>query len=356
MDVSNDPNDSGAQSTAPVPAELSLRPPDAPTRRRHRRRKPKRRVWRLIVAGVIIGAVSVALILLVSNRPAGQQAAPARHPARADPSHRSSGPTHPAAPTPTTTATSSPSAVSSPLTSAATSYLSTRTGDITAAVYNVSTGQTWTLKPGDAQAAASMVMVDIMATLLAQVTSSGQQLSTADQNLMTTMIGHSDNDSATALWSAAGGPSGISTFNGTIGMKQTKPSTCLTCPGFSSPGWGLTTTTAVDQVDLLEHLITPNAQIGNTEQAYALNLMENVDPSDRWGVSGGVPAGVTVALKNGWVPLSDSLWQINSVGWVNGDGRDYVMAVLTDGNPSEAYGIDTINTLSGLVWKSMAPS
>ena len=299
----------------------------------------------------------MALILLVSNRPSGQPAAQARHPARPDPSHQSSGPTHPAAPTPTTASTSSPSAaVSSPLTSAATSYLSTRTGDITAAVYDVSTGQTWTLKPGDAQAAASIVMVDIMSNLLAQATSSGQQLSTADQNLMTTMIEQSDNDSATSLWNAAGGPSGISTFNGTIGMKQTKPSTCLTCPGFSSPGWGLTTTTAVDQVDLLEHLIMPDAQIGSTEQAYALNLMENIDPSERWGVSGGVPAGVTVALKNGSVPLSDSMWQINSVGWVDGDGRDYILAVLTDGNPSEAYGIDTINALSGLVWTSMAPS
>jgi beta-lactamase class A len=313
------------------------------------------------VVGVIIGSAGVALILLVSNQPAGQPSAlataRARHPVGADPSHRSSGPTHPASPTPTTTATSSPpAAVSSPLTSAATNYLSTRTGDITAAVYDVSTGQTWTLKPGDAQATASIVKVDIMSTLLAQVTSTGQQLSTADQNLMTTMIEQSDNDSATSLWTAAGGPSGISTFNGTIGMNQTTPSTCLTCPGFSWPGWGLTTTTAVDQVDLLKHLITPNTQIGSTEQAYALNLMENIDPSERWGVSGGVPAGVTVALKNGWVPLSNSLWQINSVGWVDGDGRDYIVAVLTDGNPTEDYGIDTINTLSGLVWTSMAPS
>jgi beta-lactamase class A len=313
------------------------------------------------VAGVIIGSAGVALILLVSNRPAGHQAVPATarasHLGRADPSHPASGPSHPAAATPTTPATSTPPAAApSPLVSAATNYLSTRTGDVTAAVYDVSTRKTWTLKPGDAQATASIANVDIMSTLLAQVTSTGQQLSTADQNLMTTMIEQSDNDSATTLWNAAGGPSAISTFNGTIGLKQTTPSTCLTCPGFSGPGWELTTTTAVDQVDLLEHLITPNVQIGSSEQAYALNLMENIDPSARWGVSGGVPAGVTVALKNGWVPRSDSLWQINSVGWVDGKGRDYILAVLTDGNPTEQYGIDTINTLSGLVWTSMAPS
>ena len=48
--------------------------------------------------------------------------------------------------------------------------------------------------------------------------------------------------------------------------------------------------------------------------------MENVAPDQRWGVSGGVPAGVTVALKNGWLPLNDANtdWQVNSVGWVSG--------------------------------------
>ena len=304
----------------------------------------------------------MVLILLASNRSTGQRAVVANvrghHAAGAGPSRTAPGATAPAAPTTTATATADPplSDRSSPLGSAATDYLSTRSGDITAAVYDVSTGQTWTLKPGDAQATASIVKVDVMAALLAQATSTGQPLSASDQSLMTTMIEESDNDSATSLWNAVGGPSALSAFNGTIGMTQTTPSSCLTCPGFSWPGWGLTTTTAADQVDLLEHLIAPNAQIGNSERTYALGLMENIDPSERWGVTGGVPTGVTVALKNGWVPLSDSLWQINSIGWVDGDGRDYILAVLTDGNPSEDYGIDTIDALSGLVWTAMAPS
>ena len=66
--------------------------------------------------------------------------------------------------------------------------------------------------------------------------------------------------------------------------------------------------------------------------------MENVTPDQRWGVSGGVPAGVTVALKNGWLPLDDANtdWQVNSVGWVSGDGRDYLIAVLQHGQPDRA--------------------
>ena len=91
------------------------------------------------------------------------------------------------------------------------------------------------------------------------------------------------------------------------------------------------------------------------DDAYALSLLKNVTADQRWGVSGGVPAGVTVALKNGWLPLdaAGTDWQINSVGWVSGHGRDYLIAVLTTGNPSEQYGIDTINGLSALVWNSL---
>jgi hypothetical protein len=54
--------------------------------------------------------------------------------------------------------------------------------------------------------------------------------------------------------------------------------------------------------------------------------------------------------------VADGTWQINSIGWVDGAGRDYLVAVLTDENPDEQYGIDTINTLSGYIWNAMAPS
>ena len=33
---------------------------------------------------------------------------------------------------------------------------------------------------------------------------------------------------------------------------------------------------------------------------------------------------------------------MNSIGWVDGTGRNYLIAVLSTGNPSEQYGIDSI--------------
>ena len=62
-----------------------------------------------------------------------------------------------------------------------------------------------------------------------------------------------------------------------------------------------------------------------------------------------------MALKNGWLPLrgTDAHWQINSVGWVCGGGRNYLMAGPTTGNPTERYGIDTISQLAATVWQNM---
>ena len=169
------------------------------------------------------------------------------------------------------------------------------------------------------------------------------------------MIEDSDNDAATALWDAVGGGSGIGSFNSAVGLAQTTPSGCVQCPGFPWPGWGLTKTVPADQLALLREIVEPSALLTAADRSYALSLMENVTPAQRWGVTGGVPPAVTVALKNGWLPLNDADtdWQVNSIGWVSGQGRDYLVAVLTTGNSTEQYGIDTISGLSALVWQHL---
>src|SRR6202007_1779704 len=104
--------------------------------------------------------------------------------------------------------------------------------------------------------------------------------------------------------------------------------------------WGRTTTTALDRLAMVRAVEAPNAVLTDASRAYILNLMEHVTPSQDWGATGGVPADVTVALKNGFAPI-DGAWQINTEGWVDGQGRDYLVAVLTSGNPTEVYGIQT---------------
>ena len=243
-----------------------------------------------------------------------------------------------------------------PFGTATASYLAGRAGTVLAAVYDLGTGRTWDVGHGAPQAEASVVKLDILETLLAeQGQGGGTGLSSSTQALAGQMIQDSDNTAATRLWYAVGGPVRIGSFNAKAGLTHTAPSSCVVCPGFAWPGWGLTTTTPDDQIALLKQLVTSGSLLSKAERDYALSLMEDVTPSQRWGVSGGVPADVTVALKNGWLPLrgSDSDWQINSVGWIHGGGRDYLMAVLSTGNPTEQYGIDTIGQLAAMAWQGM---
>jgi Beta-lactamase enzyme family len=237
-------------------------------------------------------------------------------------------------------------------------YLGDRAGTVLAAVYDVRTGQTWRLGDGPAQDEASVVKVDILETLLndgGDGDGGGSGLAAADQGLAQQMIEDSDNDAATSLWYLAGGTAGLAAYDDKAGLTGTTPSDCVVCADFPWPGWGLTTTTPVDQIKLLRQLIKPGPLLTAADRQYALSLLENVTADQAWGISGGVPAGVTVALKNGWLPLGDDNtdWQVNSEGWVSGDGRDYLIAVLSTGNPSEQYGIDTIEELSSQIWAAL---
>lgn len=170
---------------------------------------------------------------------------------------------------------------------------------------------------------------------------------------MRPMIENSDNQAATTLLVDVGGPSALLRFDRAAGMTATTPSNLAFIPGTSLPGWGLTTTTALDEVTLVSRFAYANDILSDDSREYGLSLMENIEADQAWGVSGGVPPGTTVAIKNGWLPLSPTDWQVNSIGWVFGSGRDYVLAVLTTGNRTEDYGIDTIQMIASSVFADL---
>ena len=231
-------------------------------------------------------------------------------------------------------------------------YLAGRTGKITAAVYDARARRIWVLHPELREYTASIVKVQIMGAALNQAQAKGQPLPPSQAALMGPMIEVSDNDAATTLLADVGGPSALARFDKTAGMTDTEPSTLALIPGTDLPGWGLTTTTARDQVVLVARFAYPGAVLNDASRAYGLSLMEHVEADQDWGVSGGVPAGTTIALKNGWLPVGTSGWQVDSIGWVRGHGRDYVLAVLASGNPTEEYGIGTIETIARSVYQS----
>jgi len=244
------------------------------------------------------------------------------------------------------------SAPPSPFAGLVGAYVKSRTGSIEAALYDLHSGQSWELNPQlRPQATASIVKVDILETLLYQARVEGRNPSSSEKELMTEMVEVSSNSAATSLWDLAGGRRGIGAYNKLAGLTHTVLSSCVQCAGFPWPGWGLSTTTPADQLLLLEQLTHPSDLLTSSAQSYALQLMSNIEPSLRWGVSADVPAGTSVALKTGDVPLSATDVQVNSIGRVDGGGHDYVLAMLTTGDPSLQYGVDTLNEMAKLMWQ-----
>jgi hypothetical protein len=224
----------------------------------------------------------------------------------------------------------------------------------------------WLYNKGKLEYTASIVKVEILGTALWEVRPAGGQLPASQASLARPMIEASDNGSASAMLSAVGGTAKIAQFDQMAGLTSTSPhDTYPVIPGSPAPGWpgwGLTTTSAKDEVILVEHFAYHNSLLTDQQRHYALGLMENVEAGQNWGVSIGVPPGTTIALKNGWIPFPQALtytaaaWQINSIGWIHGHGRNYVLAVLTRDNPTMQYGEHTIAHISRYVYSQLGAS
>ena len=194
---------------------------------------------------------------------------------------------------------------------------------------------------------ASVVKVIILGTLLREAETQHRQLTAAEARLARLMITQSDNNAASALWARVG-RGRLEYFLGRAAMNETQ----------LGPGgyWGLTQVTAHDELLLLQLLQYPNTVLDGASRGYALTLMAQVISSQRWGVPAGAPADLTVHVKNGWLPLATHGWRIHSIGCFTGHHRGYSIVVLTEDNPTMAYGIATIQGAAEVIHRQLNPA
>jgi hypothetical protein len=62
-----------------------------------------------------------------------------------------------------------------------------------------------------------------------------------------------------------------------------------------------------------------------------------------------------VHVKNGWLPLATHGWRINSIGSFSGHGKNYMIVVLSDDNPTMAYGVDTVQDIAEVINHALNP-
>ena len=197
---------------------------------------------------------------------------------------------------------------------------------------------------------ASVIKVTIISALLYKVHRPAR-LTTAQRQLAWRMITESDNDAASALWDEVG-DAGMQRFVGAAHMRHTV---------LDDEAWGLSELTAQDELTLLTLLSTHGTVLIDASRRYVLWLMSKVVAGQRWGTPAGAPADVTVSVKNGWLPDPHTgRWHINSLGVFRSLGQyssrniRYQIAVLTDGNPSESYGIATIEAAARVIHRVIA--
>jgi hypothetical protein len=194
---------------------------------------------------------------------------------------------------------------------------------------------------------ASIVKVTILGAMLRKALDQHRYLTGNETTLLRAMITSSDNNAASTLWARLG-HSYLQHFLNLAGMRQT----------VLGPGgyWGLTQVTAHDEMLLLRLLLQSNPVLSSNSRAYALGLMAQVTPSQRWGVPAGAPRTVAVHVKNGWLPLAAHGWRINSIGGFTWPAGWYGIVVLSMDNPSMPYGISTVEAIARAVHRDLNPA
>ncbi|MFE5185338.1 serine hydrolase [Streptomyces sp. NPDC056628] len=252
-----------------------------------------------------------------------------------------------AAATPAVSCTSAEAGLADKLKRDITAALANRNGTVAVGLYDSSTKTTCTLRATSAFDSASVVKVTVLATLLWDAKKHDRYLTDRETSLAKAMITKSDNAATTTLWKQLG-MTKIKGFLGAAGMTKTVPG--------ANGYWGLTQINVTDEQKLLKLVTVRNTVLSDNSRAYILKLMGQVVSSQRWGTPYGVPSGVSVAVKNGWLQRATHGWRVHSVGAFKGGGHDYVITVLSHGNSTMNYGIATIQGVAKVIHRDLAAS
>ena len=219
---------------------------------------------------------------------------------------------------------------------------------VAAAVVDLSSGCQFHFGATDEFPTASTVKAQIMGAVFLALQDHGATVVPEPLSLeIDAMITESDNAAAQALYDWLGGGAMLQAYGRRLGMVSIDD---------ADFGWGGDATTPEDEVRLLKTLLEGGGALSPLWVARARVEMTSIEADQAWGVSGGVPSGSLVALKNGWL-FNDGtmwgtpgLWRVNSIGAVElPDGRTYLIAVYGDEWPTEATGITDIETMSARV-------
>jgi Beta-lactamase enzyme family len=175
---------------------------------------------------------------------------------------------------------------------------------------------------------ASLVKAMILVAYLRKLADEQREPSGFELERMDAMIRVSDNDAASDLYGALG-PEPLERLAADAGMREFG----------SSAFWGSSLVSAADQARFfigLERLVPAE------HRAYARDLLKTVAHFQSWGIPEAARPYWRVFFKGGWRPDDYEGQIVHQAALLERGARRVGVAVLTDLNPSESYGHDSI--------------
>jgi hypothetical protein len=180
---------------------------------------------------------------------------------------------------------------------------------------------------------ASVVKAMLLVAYLRRLDASGQRrLDPYSKSFLYPMIHVSDNNAATRCWSIVGD-------RGLYAVAAAAHMTDFSVSGL----WGSALLSPADQARFFFEMdsLIPKKFVG-----YARYLLSTIEPSQSWAIPAVArPLGYRVFFKDGSEPTGAGQL-VHQVARLEGHGRTFSIAVMTDGDPTMQYGIDTIAGLT----------
>ncbi|HET9020666.1 MAG TPA: serine hydrolase [Ornithinibacter sp.] len=221
-------------------------------------------------------------------------------------------------------------------------YLDGRSGDLGLELVDLDRGEVFRYDADESECY-STIKVLVLTTVLRQAQEAGADLTKRQRQLARRMITRSDNAATEALLADVGRDE-LRRVARLVGMDHTT----------IDDGWfGFWPTVPGDLNAMVGALVLDDAVLDGSRRATARFLMADVVPQQRWGVFAAESDDVHVAAKNGWGPLAGG-YRLNSTGWVSGDGREYLLSILSKSPEGFRYGKRTISHVAKICHDALA--
>ena len=218
---------------------------------------------------------------------------------------------------------------------------------VTASVFDAHTGCWYELNPQERLTTASAIKLQILAANLWEHQRSGTTLSPADRAYAERMLWYSHNSPSTSSLYANVGVTGMASYSDAVGENDATHTAVF----------GVTRASAHHLTSVAMSALDDNATgpLDPEHRQVARDLLDGVHPSQRWGISAGLPDGWTSRLKNGFFPCTNCgpfsgqyTWRVASTGMnvETGTNRGYGISILTDGAASQAEGVAAVEFVS----------